>query len=251
MTLLLHPAQAKNTWDGLCKWCYSWIWMYTYWSSCQCECSVESRKCEAVVVADMKGKKLKAQTVRYTTVSFFDLNAIPNNVTCISIQDSGCPAAPEGFAPSKELQQLQVSQFSSLRSRMCQHLARLKQEGIPPTSLSHLVSCIYLYFVNLLYIVYNFVTACWRQGKRVVFILLWRWQFSWNTTSSLNNFITQSSKKDLPTWKCITCNLCNFSWCSSWWKHCWSIMSNGWKRPVLRSKGANGSTLYWPSWRNR
>lgn len=31
---------------------------------------VESRKCEAVVVADMKGKKLKAQTVKYTTVSF-------------------------------------------------------------------------------------------------------------------------------------------------------------------------------------
>lgn len=30
---------------------------------------VESRKCDAVVVADMTGKKLKAQTVLYTTVN--------------------------------------------------------------------------------------------------------------------------------------------------------------------------------------
>ncbi|XP_046656873.1 gem-associated protein 2-like [Daphnia pulicaria] len=72
---------------------------------------VESRKCEAVVVADMKGKKLKAQTVKYTT-------------------DSGCPPAPEVFLPSKEWQQFQVSQFSCLRSRMAKHLARLKKQGI-------------------------------------------------------------------------------------------------------------------------
>lgn len=72
---------------------------------------VESRKCDAVVVADMTGKKLKAQTVLYTT-------------------DSGCPAAPPGFLPSEEWEKFQVSEFSSIRNQMTQYLAKQKQQGI-------------------------------------------------------------------------------------------------------------------------
>ncbi|KZR97330.1 Survival of motor neuron protein-interacting protein 1, partial [Daphnia magna] len=72
---------------------------------------VESRKCDAVVVADMTGKKLKAQTVLYTT-------------------DSGCPAAPPGFLPSEEWEKFQVSEFSSIRNQMSQYLAKQKQQGI-------------------------------------------------------------------------------------------------------------------------
>jgi len=71
---------------------------------------IEARKCDTVVVASIDTKKFKAQTIQYSN-------------------DSGCPPAPEGCLPTKEWQHHQVAQFSELRTRMVQHIARSAKAG--------------------------------------------------------------------------------------------------------------------------
>lgn len=92
---------------------------------------MEARKCEPVVVANIDARKLKAQTIRYSSVnmSLSVFTWLWLDFILIDRQDSGCPPAPKEFIPSLEWQQHQVSNFSEIRSKLSQFSARVKQGG--------------------------------------------------------------------------------------------------------------------------
>lgn len=110
--------------------------------------SIEARKCDSVVVANIDVKKLKAQTVRYSSViNIFVCGYLKIRIficfieqkTCIHVQESGCPSTPNDYLPSKEWQQQQISLFSDLRDQLSRHyLAGFKLLGVdklPPPNL--------------------------------------------------------------------------------------------------------------------